>query len=287
MKSREGLGEALRRMEQPLLLWLLLLASTGCGRALLDLTGVQEIEGTWKASVCVPCVYTPSAGFEQETVLWKTSLTDHSVRTIFRRDPISGDQTLLTHFKNRIRVPKVPPGDVSLLIEDLEMRDRGPYTCEVVWVSRNKSRMTKERTTVLSVVKVAVTKPLITTESPGSMLPRGWNTSLTCHTRGSPPITYRWFRALERGNEDQVGQNAVLRFDSLQESDTGTYFCEVENQISSAVQRSDAFQLTVKGTVTAEWEGRATTASPLSTRRFTPTEKVPRYFLNWTWQPYP
>ncbi|XP_015278827.1 PREDICTED: V-set and immunoglobulin domain-containing protein 4 isoform X2 [Gekko japonicus] len=233
-------------MEPSLRLWLLVLASTGCGTALLDLTGVQEIEGTWKASVRLPCVYEPSADFTQETVLWKTSLSGDGIRTIFRRDPNSGDQTLLTHFKNRIRIPKDPPGDVSLLIEDLDMSDRGQYTCEVVWVARNKNRMRKERMTVLRVIKVAVTKPVITAGSPGSILPRGRNTSLTCHTNGSPPITYQWLKAAQRGNEDRVGQDAVLHFDSLQVSDTGTYFCEVGNRVSSAVQRSNAFQLTVK-----------------------------------------
>lgn len=120
--------------------------------ALQDLTGVQEMEGTWKASVRLPCVYEPSADFEQESVRWKAS-QDHGSRTIFRRDLNSGDQIILTQFKNRIRVPKVPPGDVSLLIEDLEMSDRGQYTCEVVWVSRNKTRMRKDRMTVLRVVK--------------------------------------------------------------------------------------------------------------------------------------
>ncbi|KAL8181269.1 UNVERIFIED_CONTAM: hypothetical protein K2H54_051186 [Gekko kuhli] len=126
------------------------------------------------------------------------------------------------------------------------MSDRGQYTCEVVWVGRNKSRMTKERMTVLSVVKVDVTKPVIAAGSAGSILPRGRNASLTCHANGSPPITYRWLKAGQSGGEDQVGQGAVLRFDSLQVSDTGTYFCEVGNRVSSGVQRSNAFQLTVK-----------------------------------------
>nr|XP_056715752.1 V-set and immunoglobulin domain-containing protein 4 [Euleptes europaea] len=246
MKSGRGLGEALCRMETLVLLWLLALASPVCGKALLDLTGVQEIEGTWRASVNLPCVYEPSADFEQEAVVWKASLSDHSIRTIFRRAPDSGDQILLMHFKSRIHVPKDPPGDVSLLIEDLELADRGQYTCEVVWVARNKSRMTKERMTVLSVVKVAVSKPVITAGSVGSILPRGRNISLTCQANGSLPIIYRWFKAVQKGNADQVGENAILRFDSLQVPDTGTYFCEAENRVSSAVQQSDAFQLIVR-----------------------------------------
>ncbi|XP_077164344.1 V-set and immunoglobulin domain-containing protein 4 isoform X2 [Paroedura picta] len=282
---------------QPLCFWLLLLTCTGCGKALLDLTGVQEIEGTWKASVRLPCVYGPSADFRQVTVLWKASLADHGIRTIFRRDPDSGDQTLFTNFRNRIRVPKEPPGDVSLLIEDLEMNDRGQYTCEVVWVTRNKSRMTRERTTVLSVIKVAVTKPTITAGTTESILPTGRNTSLTCHAYGSPPIQYRWLRATQGGNDVPVSQNAVLRFDSLQVLDAGTYYCEAGNRVSSAVQRSDAFQLTVEDpseiptlqpssenanthiakreTVTAEWKFRAgSTASPLGPRRTSPTRDL-------------
>ncbi|XP_048338896.1 V-set and immunoglobulin domain-containing protein 4 [Sphaerodactylus townsendi] len=246
MKSRGGLGEALWRMENSVLLWLLALASSVCGKALLDLTGVQEIEGTWQASVNLPCVYEPSTDVEQQAVLWKISLPDQSTRTIFRRTPDSGDQTLLTLFKGRIHVPKDPPGDVSLLIEDLEMTDRGQYTCVVIWVARNKTRMTKERMTILSVVKVAVTKPVLTAGSVGSILPTGRNISLTCQANGSPPIIYRWFKTAQKGNADQIGEDAILHFDSLQESDTGAYFCEVQNRVSSIIQRSDTLQLTVR-----------------------------------------
>ncbi|XP_054853057.1 V-set and immunoglobulin domain-containing protein 4 isoform X1 [Eublepharis macularius] len=234
-------------MERSVWLRALVLASMVCGgKTLLDLTGMQETEGTWKASVNLPCVYEPSADFRQEVVSWKISLPDHSIRTIFRRDPNSGDQTLLTRFKNRIYVPKDRPGDVSLLIEDLEIADRGQYTCEVVWVARNKSRRTKERIITLSVVKVAVTKPVITARGVAPILPRGKNISLTCQANGSPPITYRWFKAGQQGDAERVGETAVLHFDGLQVSDTGTYYCEVRNQVSPAAQQSSAFQLTVK-----------------------------------------
>lgn len=119
--------------------------------ALLDLSGVQEIKGTWMRSTSLPCTYMPSEGFTQQTLIWSME-RDQGTSTIFRRDD-SGDHVLLSQFRDRVSVPKHSPGDASLLIENLEIPDSGHYTCQVVWRSKNNSLITKEVTTTVKVVK--------------------------------------------------------------------------------------------------------------------------------------
>ncbi|KFQ42952.1 V-set and immunoglobulin domain-containing protein 4, partial [Nestor notabilis] len=196
--------------------------------ALLDLTGVHQVQGTWMGSVTLPCIYMPSDGFTQQTLIWSME-RDQSTSTIFRRDN-SGDHVLLSRFRNRVSVPKHSPGDVSLLIENLEIPDRGHYTCQVIWRAKNNSMVTREMTTMVKVAKVAATKPIIRAGELGLTVPAGARTSLTCVATGSPPISYRWFRGTPGGEALLLSSQAELAWDSLQPSDTGKYYCEAENR---------------------------------------------------------
>ncbi|XP_034638200.1 V-set and immunoglobulin domain-containing protein 4-like isoform X2 [Trachemys scripta elegans] len=214
--------------------------------AILELTGTHNIEGIWKSSVTLPCVYRPSQDFVQQTVIW-TLDRDQSPATVFRRDS-SGNHILLSQYRGRVSMPNSTPGDVSLEIEKLEVTDRGHYTCKVTWRTQNKSLLTRERTTTVNVVKVAVTKPIVRPGPLGFTVPKGARTSLTCSANGSPPITYRWFKGEPGGNAVHVSSHAVLMFDSLRTSDMGKYYCEAENRArSQVIQQSDAVQLTVRG----------------------------------------
>ncbi|XP_068060770.1 V-set and immunoglobulin domain-containing protein 4 isoform X1 [Anomalospiza imberbis] len=212
--------------------------------ALLDLSSVHQVTGTWMGSTIVPCTYVPSEGFTQQTLRWSME-RDSSISTIFQRDS-SGDHILLSKFRGRVSVPKHSPGDASLLIQNLEMPDSGHYTCQVIWRSTDNSLITKEVTTTVKVVKVAATKPIIRAGEPGLTLPAGASTSLTCEAGGSPPISYRWFRSGPAGKAELLSTGAELAWPSLRPSDSGTYFCEAQNRAGAgAVQRSDAVQLTV------------------------------------------
>ncbi|NWI27404.1 VSIG4 protein, partial [Sula dactylatra] len=196
--------------------------------ALLDLSGVHEVKGTWMGSTTLPCTYTPSDDFTQQTLIWSME-RDYSTSTIFRRDN-AGDHILLSHFRDRVSVPKQSPGDASLLIENLEISDSGHYTCQVIWRSRNNSLVKKEVTTTVKVVKVAATKPIIRASELGPTFPAGARTSLTCVANGSPPISYRWFKSVPGGKALLLSSQAELAWDSLQPSDTGKYYCEAENR---------------------------------------------------------
>lgn len=87
----------------------------------------------------------------QQTLTW-TVVHDQSSGTVFRRDG-SGDHVLLSKYRGRVSVPKDTPGNVSLHILNLEMADRGTYTCQVTWTASNNSLIVKEIATKVQVVK--------------------------------------------------------------------------------------------------------------------------------------
>ncbi|XP_019376634.1 PREDICTED: V-set and immunoglobulin domain-containing protein 4 isoform X2 [Gavialis gangeticus] len=213
--------------------------------AILDLNGTHEMDGTWKSSATLQCIYMPSENFQQQTVVW-TMERDNIPVTVFRRDD-SGDHILLSRYRDRVRVPKFPPGDVSLQIEKLEIPDSGHYTCKVTWRTQNDSLITKEMTTTMRVVKVAVSKPIITPGHLGLTVPEGARASLTCSARGSPPISYQWFKGEPGGSAVHLSNQAKLVFDPMQNSDAGQYYCQAENRARSLVtEQSDVVQLTVR-----------------------------------------
>ncbi|NXR19980.1 VSIG4 protein, partial [Cinclus mexicanus] len=196
--------------------------------AFLELSGLSEIKGVWKESVTLPCAYVPVEDLVQQTLTW-TVVHDKGSGTIFRRDS-SGDHVLLSEYRDRVSITKDLPGNVSLLILNLEISDRGTYTCQVTWRDSNNSLIAKEITTNLEVVKVAATKPIIRAGELGLTLPAGASTSLTCEASGSPPISYRWFRSAPAGTAALLSSGAELAWPSLRPSDSGTYFCEAENR---------------------------------------------------------
>ncbi|KAJ7411893.1 hypothetical protein BTVI_48267 [Pitangus sulphuratus] len=212
--------------------------------ALLDLSGVHQVKGTWMGSTTLPCTYVPSEGFTEQALSWSVE-RDSSTSTIFRRDD-SGDHIFLSNFRDRISIPKHSPGNVSLVIEKLEMPDSGHYTCKVIWRSTNNTLITREVTTTVKIVKVAATKPIIRAGELGLTVPAGASTSLTCEASGSPPISYRWFRSIPGGKVPLQSNGAELVWDNLRPSDSGMYFCEAANRAGAGVaQQSDAVELTV------------------------------------------
>ncbi|XP_043378863.1 heat shock factor protein 3 isoform X3 [Chelonia mydas] len=83
-------------------------------KAILELTGPHDLEGTWKSSITLPCVYVPSQDFVQQTVIW-TLERDQSPSTIFRRDS-SDDHILLSQYRVAVTKPIIRPGALGFTV---------------------------------------------------------------------------------------------------------------------------------------------------------------------------
>ncbi|XP_078004131.1 V-set and immunoglobulin domain-containing protein 4 isoform X8 [Phascolarctos cinereus] len=124
------------------------------------LEGPVKMIGPWKGNVNVACTYGPLKGYTQVQVKWLVQ-QDNEVVTIFLRDS-SGDHIQQAKYRGRLQVNREPPGDVSLLLETLEMDDRGRYQCQVTWKVPDGRQLVKERMTELQIQKHSSKRPTST-----------------------------------------------------------------------------------------------------------------------------
>ncbi|XP_020822891.1 V-set and immunoglobulin domain-containing protein 4 isoform X2 [Phascolarctos cinereus] len=207
------------------------------------LEGPVKMIGPWKGNVNVACTYGPLKGYTQVQVKWLVQ-QDNEVVTIFLRDS-SGDHIQQAKYRGRLQVNREPPGDVSLLLETLEMDDRGRYQCQVTWKVPDGRQLVKERMTELQIQKLPASKPQVTTGSGyGFQVPHGMRISLLCQAQGSPPITYKWYKGKPDGTPTQVTSLGTLLFKPAQVSDSGTYFCTAKARVGSE-QMSDLVHFVV------------------------------------------
>ncbi|XP_026530408.1 V-set and immunoglobulin domain-containing protein 4-like [Notechis scutatus] len=251
-------------MERWAQLWILSLVAVVPGKVALDWNSTQMVSGTWRAPAILPCVYGPSSDFKQLKVTWKFFQPGEAPRTILHRDA-SGDHIFLAAFRDRVNIAKKIPGDVSLHIKELEMTDIGSFICLVDLEAQNRSRVTREKTVQLMVVKVPASKPSIEASSRESVLPSGTRLSLTCSASGSLPIYYRWYKEGPGEEAEELRRGPVLAFEGLQRSDSARYFCTAENRLNVRKEQSDSFQLTVKDASEVSTAGPAAESGGTST----------------------
>lgn len=66
----------------------------------------------------------------------------------------------------------------------------------------------------------------------------GDSVALTCSASGSPNVTFSWFK-----DTKQKTSGAEMTFPSIQESDSGSYFCQAQN--GYGIERSNAINIDV------------------------------------------
>uniref|UniRef100_A0A2K5RKZ6 V-set and immunoglobulin domain containing 4 n=1 Tax=Cebus imitator TaxID=2715852 RepID=A0A2K5RKZ6_CEBIM len=213
------------------------------GRPILEVP--ENITGPWKGDVTIPCTYGPLHGYTQVLVKWLVHRGSHPV-TIFLRDS-SGDHIQQAKYQGRLHVSHKVPGDVSLQLSTLEMDDRSHYTCEVTWQTPDGNQVVRDKITELRVQKLSVSKPTVTTGSGyGFMVPQGMRISLQCQARGSPPISYIWYKEQTNNQEPiKVGNLSTLLFKPALVADSGSYFCTAKGKVGSE-QHSDIVKFVVK-----------------------------------------
>ncbi|MBZ3885243.1 V-set and immunoglobulin domain-containing protein 4 [Sciurus carolinensis] len=209
------------------------------------LEGPESVIGPWKGDVNMPCTYGPLKGYTQVLVKWLVQRGSDPV-TIFLRDS-SGDHIQQTKYRRRLNVSYDVPGDVSLQLNTLEMDDRSHYICEVTWQTPDGNQVIRDKIIELRVQKLPVSKPTVTTGSGyGFTVPQGMRISLQCQARGSPPISYIWYKEQTDNLEPiKVGNLGTLLFKPAVVADSGSYFCTAKGRVGSE-QRSDIVKFVVK-----------------------------------------
>ncbi|XP_004064338.2 V-set and immunoglobulin domain-containing protein 4 isoform X1 [Gorilla gorilla gorilla] len=213
------------------------------GRPILEVP--ESVTGPWKGDVNLPCTYDPLQGYTQVLVKWLVQRGSDPV-TIFLRDS-SGDHIQQAKYQGRLHVNHKVPGDVSLQLSTLEMDDRSHYTCEVTWQTPDGNQVVRDKITELRVQKLSVSKPTVTTGSGyGFTVPQGMRISLQCQARGSPPISYIWYKQQTNNQEPiKVATLSTLLFKPAVVADSGSYFCTAKGQVGSE-QHSDIVKFVVK-----------------------------------------
>ncbi|XP_070112824.1 V-set and immunoglobulin domain-containing protein 4 isoform X3 [Equus przewalskii] len=230
-----------------LLLGLLLLGHlTVVTYGLPILEAPESVTGPWKGDVNIPCTYSPLQGYTQVLVKWLVQRGSDPV-TIFLRDS-SGDHIQQAKYRGRLHVNHGVPGDVSLQLNTLEMDDRSHYMCEVTWHNPDGNQVVRDKIIELRVQKLSVSKPTVTTGSGyGFTVPQGMRISLQCQARGSPPISYVWYKEQINNQEPiKVAALSTLLFKPAVVANSGSYFCTAKGRVGSE-QRSDIVKLVVKG----------------------------------------
>ncbi|XP_031801031.1 V-set and immunoglobulin domain-containing protein 4 isoform X4 [Sarcophilus harrisii] len=130
------------------------------------LEGPKKLIGPWKGSVNITCTYRPMEGYSQHQVKWLIRQNNDPV-TIFVRDG-TGDHIQQTKYRGRLEVTKDTPGDVSLVLDNLEMDDRGEYVCQVTWKTADGGQLMREHMTELQIQKQSSKRPT-TQMQPGKL----------------------------------------------------------------------------------------------------------------------
>ncbi|KAB1253058.1 V-set and immunoglobulin domain-containing protein 4, partial [Camelus dromedarius] len=206
----------------------------------------ENVTGPWKGDVNIPCTYGPLQGYTQVLVRWLVQRDSNPV-TIFLRD-YSGDHVQQAKYRGRLHVNHQVPGDVSLQLNTLEMDDRSHYTCEVTWQTSDGNKVMRDKIIELRVQKLPVSKPTVTTGNDyGFTVPQGMRISLQCQARGSPPISYVWYKEQINNQEPiKLATRSTLLFKPAVVTDSGFYFCTAKGRVGSE-QHSDTVKFVVKG----------------------------------------
>lgn len=237
----------------------------------------ESVIGPWKGNVNIPCIYGPLQGYTQVSVKWLVQRDSDPV-TIFLRD-FSGDHIQQAKYQSRLNVNNEVPGDVSLQLKTLEMDDRNHYTCEVTWQTPDGTQVVRDEIIELRVQKLSVSKPTVTTDSGyGFTVLQGTRISLQCQARGSPPISYVWYKEETNNSEPIIVTNFdTLVFTAAVVADSGYYFCTAKGRVGSE-QRSNIVKFVVKDSSKSQKNH-----SEAPTTMQSPLERTPTVNSSWAW----
>ncbi|XP_073456331.1 V-set and immunoglobulin domain-containing protein 4 isoform X10 [Aquarana catesbeiana] len=119
----------------------------GSGLCDISLTMEKTVMGYRSESVVIPCTYTTSNNEVVIKIQWE--FENHVV--IYRAD--EQDHIPLFKYRKRAVISKSPSGDVSLILQRVDMDDRGNFKCKVTGRDSNGKLITQEHVTILKVLR--------------------------------------------------------------------------------------------------------------------------------------
>ncbi|XP_073456323.1 V-set and immunoglobulin domain-containing protein 4 isoform X2 [Aquarana catesbeiana] len=130
----------------------------GSGLCDISLTMEKTVMGYRSESVVIPCTYTTSNNEVVIKIQWE--FENHVV--IYRAD--EQDHIPLFKYRKRAVISKSPSGDVSLILQRVDMDDRGNFKCKVTGRDSNGKLITQEHVTILKVLRTrpSTEKPKVT-----------------------------------------------------------------------------------------------------------------------------
>lgn len=152
-----------------------------------------------------------------------------TVITWYKGDRILSAGNLKILDEPRIDILSGPSG-ISVLIQDVQMSDQGPYACEVNLMDK-PLRITHE-------LKVLVPPSIQAISGNGRITARkGSRVSLNCSATGHPTPNIHWEREHRKyfSSGRLTERGATLSLTDIGRSDEGTYICVADNQVSQPV----------------------------------------------------
>ncbi|XP_069056034.1 platelet endothelial cell adhesion molecule isoform X2 [Pleurodeles waltl] len=138
------------------------------------------------------------------------------------------NQTALNFFIEKDRALRKPMKQYGKFSKKAEEKDSGSYVCGVTM-----QNITKISSLVKILVYAAVSRPVLTRDSPGSDVVVGQAFRLRCKSlRGTPPIQYALFRGTDNLGRINVTGNASAVFEvhASRSHHSGEYRCEAKNK---------------------------------------------------------
>uniref|UniRef100_A0A8C4SG30 Ig-like domain-containing protein n=1 Tax=Erpetoichthys calabaricus TaxID=27687 RepID=A0A8C4SG30_ERPCA len=210
-----------------------------------ELTSIKEITVLWGSNLTIPCSYQPSSSYSENRQKW-TIMQFTGEKSIFSRH---GDESTISllEYRGRVSVPDISTvGNVSLTLTKVTLEDRGDYICEVDLRSKDGQITPLSAHTKIIILRVPVSKPVITNVKSPHTIFEGEALRMYCTTSGSPPVKYRWCKKKSDSFEQVMEFTDSLLRHHATLSDSGEYYCTAENKAPEVINRkSDPVLVTV------------------------------------------
>ncbi|XP_034543840.1 carcinoembryonic antigen-related cell adhesion molecule 5-like [Notolabrus celidotus] len=128
----------------------------------------------------------------------------------------------------------------KLVFSHIQPSDSGRYDC----AAKNDVGRTPRSSGYTNIDVKYAPKLRPVSVSPSGPIEEGMYVTLTCSSDANPAATYTWYKKNGNRGVQQLSKNTQLVFKYIQSSDSGEYYCEAKNKLST--RRSNYISIDVK-----------------------------------------